>query len=34
MGVFIGVNVSKGKLDWAIGESGEIDCVPNTAARK
>jgi transposase len=32
MSVFIGVDVSKGKLDWAIGEAGEIDCVANTAA--
>ena len=32
MGVCIGVDVSKSKLDWAIGEAGEIDCVANTAA--
>jgi transposase len=32
MSVCIGVDVSKGKLDWAIGEAGEIDCVANTAA--
>jgi transposase len=32
MCVFIGVDVSKGKLDWAMGEAGEIDCVANTAA--
>lgn len=32
MGVFVGVDVSKGRLDWAIGEEGEIDHVANTSA--
>jgi transposase len=32
MGVFVGVDVSKGQLDWAAGEDGEVDRVPNTTA--
>ena len=30
MGVFVGVDVSKLHLDWAIGENGEVERVPNT----
>jgi transposase len=32
MGVFVGVDVSKGQLDWSAGEDGEVDRVPNTTA--
>ena len=32
MAVFVGVDVSKGQLDWAAGEDGEVDRVPNTTA--
>ena len=32
MGVFVGVDVSKGHLDWAAGEDGEVDRVPKTTA--
>jgi transposase len=32
MGVFVGVDVSKGQLDWAAGEGGEVNSVPNTTA--
>jgi len=32
MGVCAGVDVSKLHLDWAIGEQGEVDRVPNTPA--
>jgi transposase len=32
MGVFVGADVSKQHLDWAAGEAGEVDRVPNTAA--
>jgi transposase len=32
MGVFVGADVSKQHLDWAVGEAGEVDRVPNTSA--
>jgi len=32
MGVCAGVDVSKGHLDWAAGEQGQVDRVPNTGA--
>jgi transposase len=32
MGVFVGVDVSKLHLDWAVGEDGDVDRVPNTPA--
>ena len=32
MGVFIGIDVSKKQLDWAIGGEGAVDRVANTAA--
>ena len=32
MGVFIGIDVSKKHLDWAIGGEGAVDRVANTAA--
>jgi len=32
MGVFVGVDVSKQHLDWAVGETGSVQRLPNTAA--